>query len=82
MIALIGVAAKLLMFRGLNLVERDVQRLALVEEPLVLAAYEMEINMNGVALAVLKYVSTRRARYRGWAEKHLADFDGFHASYS
>ncbi len=81
-IILIGIIAMLVIYRGLYLVERDMQQLAHVEEPLILAAYEMEINMNGVALAVLKYVSTRTARYRGWAEKNLADFDGFHATYS
>lgn len=81
-IVVIGTLAMLFIYRGLNLVERDVTRLAEVAEPRILAAYEMEINMNGVGLAVLKYLSRRDARYRAWAEKDLADFDGFHSSYS
>ncbi len=78
----IGVLSMLFIYRGLNAVGRDVERLAEVEEPLILAAYEMEINMNGIGLAVLKYLSARNPRYRAWAEKDLADFDGFYATYA
>lgn len=80
-IVLIGLFAKLFMYRQLDIVGRDVQRLAHVDEPLILAAYEMEINMNGIGLAVLKYISTRNPRYRKWALKDIDDFAEFHEAY-
>lgn len=49
-ILLIGIASMLLVFRGLKDVERNVETLARVHEPFILAAYEMEINMDGIGL--------------------------------
>lgn len=80
-IVLFGVVAMLVIYRSLNVVDRNVQSLARVEQPLILAAYEMEINMNGIGLEVLKYLSTRNRRYRDLAIKDFGDFDEFHASW-
>lgn len=47
LILLIGMLSMLFIYRGLDIVEQDVQKLANVEQPTSLAAYEMEINLNG-----------------------------------
>lgn len=80
-IALFGVLAMLLIYRALNEVLHEVEQLAEVEEPLILSGYEMEINMNGIGLAVQMYLSTRSTRYRDWANKDMADFDHFRSIY-
>lgn len=80
-ITLIGIITMLFVYRGLKQVESNVHELAQVQEPLILAAYEMEINMNGIGLLVLKYLASRNERYRSWAEKDIADFNGFHTQY-
>ncbi|MGH9960295.1 MAG: hypothetical protein ACREBC_24755, partial [Pyrinomonadaceae bacterium] len=80
-ITLIGIFTMLLIYRGLKEVENDVHELAQVQEPLILAAYEMEINMNGIGLEVLKYLNTRNPRYRQLATEDISDFNEFHAAY-
>lgn len=68
-ITLIGIVAMLLVFRGLKEVESNVNELALVEEPLILAAYEMEINMNGIGLEVEYFGCS------GWETDWVASLD-------
>lgn len=81
-IVLIGVMAKLITYQSLLAVESKVHRLAKVEAPLSAAAYEMEINSNGLGLAVLKYLNTRNPEYREWVDRDVADFAKFHATYA
>ncbi len=45
------------------------------------AAYEMEININDVGMAVLKYLDTGDLEYRRLMEEEHAAFEGFHAEY-
>lgn len=80
-ILMIGILAMVLTYRSLKLVENEVHKLAQVNEPLILAAYEMEINMNGIGLEVLKYLSTRNPRYRELVSKDVADFAEFHETW-
>jgi len=80
-ILMIGIVSMLLIFQGLKDVERNVEKLARVHEPFILAAYEMEINMDGIGLLVLKYLNTRGARYRKLATEDMRDFAEFHATY-
>jgi signal transduction histidine kinase len=67
--------------RGLDEVEAALHRLAAVKGPTSAAAYEMELNVNGMGLAVLKYLATRRPEYREWAQKDESDFEHYHATY-
>lgn len=81
LIIVIGMISKLLIYRGLNEVEAALERLAAVQAPLNAAAYELELNVNGMGLAVLKYLATRRPEYRAWAEKDERDFAHYYAEY-
>jgi signal transduction histidine kinase len=81
LILLIGLLSMLLIYRGLVLVEQELERLAAVEEPTSLAAYEMEINVNGMGLAVLKYLDDVDPFYRSWVSDDDADFNVFLREY-
>lgn len=81
LIIAIGLVSMLFIYRGMNEVEGALQRLAAVQAPLNAAAYELELNVNGMGLAVLKYLATRRPEYRAWAEKDEKDFAHYHATY-
>jgi hypothetical protein len=63
------------------MVNRNVHDLADVEQPTSLTAYEMEINMNGVGLAVLKYKDDADPFYRSWMLDDGADFKAFRREY-
>lgn len=78
---LIGMLSMVYIYRGLNMVNRTVQDLADVEQPTSLAAYEMEINVNGVGLAVLKYKDDADPFYRSWVSDDDADFKAFRREY-
>jgi hypothetical protein len=78
---LIGRLSMIYIYRGLNMVNRTVQDLADVEQPTSLAAYEMEINVNGVALAGLKYKDDADPFYRSWVSDDDADFKAFRREY-
>jgi len=71
----------LFIFRGLGDVAAALDRLASIKEPISAAAYEMELNVNGQGMAVLKYLATRRPEYRDWALNDESDFDSYHATY-
>jgi hypothetical protein len=78
---LIGMLSMIYIYRGLNMVNRTVQDLADVEQPTSLAAYEMEINVNGVALAGLKYKDDADPFYRSCVSDDDADFKAFRREY-
>jgi hypothetical protein len=80
-ILLIGMLSMLFIYRGLNTVSRTVHDLAEVEQPTSLAAYEMEINVNGVGLAVSKYMDDADPFYRSWVSDDDADFKAFLREY-
>ncbi|MBA2491244.1 MAG: HAMP domain-containing protein [Gammaproteobacteria bacterium] len=81
-ILLLGMLSMLFIYRGLNTVDKTVDTLAEVEEPTSLAAYEMEINVNGIGLAVLKYLDDADPVYRAWASDDDMDFRRFHKQYT
>jgi hypothetical protein len=54
LIIAIGTLSMLFIYRGLDEVEAALQRLAEVKAPISAAAYEQELNVNGMGLAVLK----------------------------
>jgi len=62
-------------------IEKDLKEITEVEEPTSAAAYEMEINVIGAGLGVLKYLDTGDPKYRSRVEKDQADFERFKAQY-
>ncbi len=64
-------------YDGLHKVKTAMSELAKEKEPLVAAANEMEINMNGIALLVLRYLNTVDPKYRQRVEKDEQDFKRF-----
>ena len=80
-IVALGLIAMLTIYRGLNTVQSAVDRLFDVDEPLNAAAYEMEINVNGIAFAILTYLATGRSEYRDRVAQDNADFLSYHAEY-
>ena len=68
-------------YDGLHKVKRAMIELAEEKEPLVRATNEMEINMNGVAMLVLRYLNNPNPRYRQRAEKDEQDFKRFSDEY-
>jgi signal transduction histidine kinase len=81
-ILLMGIGSMLVIYHGLNAVAREVQELAEVQEPASAAAYEMEINVNGMGLAVLRYLDSGNPRYHAWVREDIVDFARFHARYT
>lgn len=80
-ILLIGLGSMLAIYRGLSAVKQHMHELADIREPASAAAYEMEINVNGMGLAVLKYLDDRNPKYREWVEDGNAGFERFHTRY-
>lgn len=80
-ILVIGMVSMLFIYRGLKEVGTAVHRLAVVEAPVNAAAFEMELNVNGMGFAVLKYLATQRPEYRTWAQKDEQDFVEYHTTY-
>lgn len=80
-IIVIGMLSMLLIYRGLNTVANNVQQLAEVQEPLNAAAYEMELNVNGIGFATLKYLATLEPEYRRLAQKDELDFAVYFKTY-
>ena len=80
-ILLLGMLSMLFIYRGLSTVDKAVGKLAEVEAPTSLAAYEMEINANGVGLAVLKYMDDADPFYRAWVSDDDTDFKAFLREY-
>ena len=81
MILLSGILSMLLIYRGLSVLRQAMHELADVKEPLSAAAYEMEINVNGIGLGVLKYLDNADPAYRELVEDDEKDFEHFHARY-
>ena len=76
-----GTLSMLIIYRGLTALEKGIRELADLKEPISAAAYEMEINVNGIGLGVLKFLDTLDPTYRALVEKDEADFVRFHAKY-
>lgn len=80
-ISVIGIGAMLFIYAGLNTVERIVHKIASDEEPFNAAAYEMEVNVNGIGFAVSNYLATRNPQDRAWVAEDHIDFGNYHATY-
>ncbi|MGH7961782.1 MAG: hypothetical protein ACRERD_08145, partial [Candidatus Binatia bacterium] len=80
-VVFIGTLSMLLIYQELSTLKRAMQEFAEVKEPASAAAYEMEINVNGMGLAVLKYLDARDPFYRELVDEDEADFEHFHIMY-
>lgn len=78
----IGAASLLIVYNGLRTLQRTVHTLFLVEEPTAAAAYEMEINVLGVGMGVLRYLETPEPENRQRVDNDNQDFRQFHAQYA
>jgi len=77
----IGALSMPLIYQGLRTLKHAMQELVDMKEPSSAAAYEMEININGMGLAVLQYLGGCDPLYRQWVDGGEADFEHFHAMY-
>jgi signal transduction histidine kinase len=80
-ILLAGTLSTLIIYRGLSVLQQAMHELADSKEPISAAAYEMEINVNGIGLGVLKYLDTANPAYRKLVEDDERDFEFFHSRY-
>ena len=80
-ILLTGILSMLIIYRGLSVLHKAMHELADVKEPISAAAYEMEINVNGIGLGVLKYLDTADPTYRELVADDEKDFEHFYARY-
>ena len=80
-VMLVGLLSMLVIYGALRTARRAMHEVANVEEPTSAAAYEMEINVIGTGLGVLKYLDTGDPQYRARVEKDEADFERFKARY-
>lgn len=75
----LGVMSMAIIAAGLKSVTRSLEEMSDDKEPRSAAVYEMEINVNGFGLAVLKYQYRADPRFRALAEEDERDFARFHA---
>ena len=80
LLSLFVVAALVSLFQA-RIAGEKVREITEVEEPTSAAAYEMEINVIGTGLGVLKYLQTGDAIHRQRVAKDEADFERFKAQY-
>ena len=80
-VLLVGMLSMVVIYGALRTAQRAMHEVAEVEEPTSAAAYEMEINVIGAGLGVLKYLDTGDPQYRDRVEKDEADFERFKARY-
>ena len=78
---LIGLGAMAVLYQALSTVKHALSKVTEVEEPTSAAAYEMEINVIGAGLGVLKYLDTSDPQYRERVAKDAEDFARFKAPY-
>lgn len=81
LIVCLGAAAIGATYFGLGSVQRSLDELADVKEPISAAAYEMEINVNGIGLGLLSYLHFPDNYYRDLVARDQADFEQYHAKY-
>ncbi|MBA2458947.1 MAG: HAMP domain-containing protein [Gemmatimonadales bacterium] len=73
--------ALLTVYDGLSRVGREMRRLAEVREPSYSATLEIEINLNGIVVAVFAYLKNPEAQYRILMANDESDVAAFHARY-
>lgn len=77
----LGLLSMLAIYAGLATTREALRIVTDVEGPQSAAAYEMEINVIGTGMGVLKYLDTGDPRYRDRVAKDHADFNRFLAGY-
>jgi signal transduction histidine kinase len=80
-ILLTGTLSMLIIYRGLSALQKAMHELADIREPISAAAYEMEINVHGIGLGVLKYLDNTDPIYRTLIQDDEKDFEHFHTRY-
>ena len=82
LIVLLGATTIVAAYRGLVRVRAEIRHLADVTEPIKSATHEMEINIKGIAVGTLSYLSAPSAASWELVNDNEADFERFHAEYS
>lgn len=80
-ILLTGTLSMLIIYRGLSVLQQAMHELADIREPISAAAYEMEINVHGIGLGILKYLDNADPVYRALIQDDEKDFEHFHTRY-
>ena len=80
LLSLFVIAALVSLYQA-RIVDEKVREITEVAEPTSAAAYEMEINVIGTGLGVLKYLQTGDAIHRQRVAKDEVDFERFKAQY-
>ena len=80
-LVLLGGLSMFVLYRGLLTAREALTEVTQVTEPMSAAAYEMEINIIGTGLGVLKYLDAGDAQYLRRVEDGTADFARFKAQY-
>ena len=81
LLSLFVIAVLVSLFQA-RVVDGNVREITEVEEVTSAAAYEMEINVIGIGLGVLKYLQTGDDIHRQRVAKNEADFERFRAQYA
>jgi len=78
----LGAISLLVVYDGLRDLQRTVHTLFQVEEPTAAATYEMEINVLGVGMGVLRYLEAPEPENRRRVVEDDREFRQFHAQYA
>jgi signal transduction histidine kinase len=77
----LGVASMIIIFYGLQKLGGAIHNLASSKQPLSAAAYEMEINVLGIATGTLSYLNHPDKNVLDSVRKDEQDFERFHSQY-
>jgi signal transduction histidine kinase len=81
LVLVMAAAALAVVYRGLTRVEHELHQLAAVKEPSYSSTLEIEVNLNGIVLAVFAYIRERDPQYRALVLEDERDVADFHARY-
>jgi signal transduction histidine kinase len=74
LIALISVLSAIVIVTGSRPAEDQMGKLSDKERRMTAAAYEMEVNINGIGVAALRYLDTPDPKYRDWVREDEKNF--------
>ena len=78
---LLCVLAVISLYTALRTIEAALDQVTHVAEPITAASYEMEINVLGTGLGIMKYLETGLPQHRQRVQKDTTDFAHFKAQY-
>lgn len=81
-ISLLGTLSLVVIYHGLKIFEQAMRDVIDINEPISAAAYEMEINVKGIGLNVLRYLEEGQQTARALVDKDTRDFEEFYARYN